>query len=200
MKKNGFTLVELLIVIGIISLLIGLAVPAYQAIFLRSKVTACQENLRQIGLSLKLYRERFDERWPQEGGIAFVMAPWFTGVISRDEKYAKVYICPGVKERMAPPETLMEAESAADVDPYSQISYAGRNIEEATISHLEPNKDAIVADDNEFEEPNHPDKTNVLWGDCTSITALDIIDYGNIPKLTVGPDSEDEELRKLRAD
>ncbi len=71
MKKEVtiFTLVELLVVISIIALLTALLLPALNLARQKARDSVCKNNLRQIGLSIQLYRSDYDERYPDYGAI-----------------------------------------------------------------------------------------------------------------------------------
>ena len=62
---RGFTIIELLVVIGIIVLMIGLLLPALSKARETSRRTVCMSNLRQIGIGMQTYRDANGGRVPE---------------------------------------------------------------------------------------------------------------------------------------
>jgi prepilin-type N-terminal cleavage/methylation domain-containing protein/prepilin-type processing-associated H-X9-DG protein len=72
---RGFTLIEILVVVAIISLLAAILFPVFARARENARRTSCQSNLKQIGLALVQYEQDYD------GGIA-------PGVLDRDNTVA----------------------------------------------------------------------------------------------------------------
>jgi len=74
LNARGFTLVELLVVIGIIAVLIGLLIPTLGKAREASRVTVCRSNLREIHHAMVMYANDNRDMFPDK----FTMGNWNT--------------------------------------------------------------------------------------------------------------------------
>jgi prepilin-type N-terminal cleavage/methylation domain-containing protein len=58
-KRLGFTLVELLVVIGIIALLISMLMPALTRVRAQANSLKCKAQMRDVGMQLRIYSEQY---------------------------------------------------------------------------------------------------------------------------------------------
>ena len=68
--QQGFTLIELMIVIAIVAILVALAVPAYKDYTVRTKVAECINGAAVPKLAVSEYYESMDGSWPPDVNAA----------------------------------------------------------------------------------------------------------------------------------
>lgn len=66
MIRRGFTLIELLVVIAIIAILAAILFPVFAKAREKARQTSCLSNLKQIGTSVMMYAQDYDETYPQD--------------------------------------------------------------------------------------------------------------------------------------
>jgi prepilin-type processing-associated H-X9-DG protein len=69
LARRGFTVVEILIVIGIIILLAAIFLPVFAAVKRKGQATSCMSNLKQLGLAFQNYTQDYGRRYPFAGEV-----------------------------------------------------------------------------------------------------------------------------------
>src|ERR1044071_139323 len=88
-RRHAFTLVELLVVVGIIGVLISILMPAISGAQRKGKSVKCMSSLRQIGVAFLQYAADFKGAWP-------------VAVHQSGQSAAKPWLMPGTEERRWP--------------------------------------------------------------------------------------------------
>lgn len=137
-RQAGFTLVELLVVIGIIALLISILLPALNRARQSMLTVSCASNLRQVMMGLNMYAQDNQGSLPYSYGLEPNGRPyfWSSKLVAGGTRYLgepKILICPDrlsmqapvwanyVQRTMNDPETYY-ADSWGNA--YGYISYA----------------------------------------------------------------------------
>lgn len=93
-RRRGFTLVELLVVIGIISVLIGILLPALNRARQQARQVACASNVRQIGIGFLMYANENKQRFPYHADLGGMHTEdwihWQAGAPNRDIRQSAI--------------------------------------------------------------------------------------------------------------
>ena len=95
--RRGFTLIELLVVIAIIAILAAILFPVFSRAREKARTAACQSNLKQLGLAVRMYTSDWDELLPKHGSRCIRHNPLDLCQQAKLYPYVKnlqIYTCP----------------------------------------------------------------------------------------------------------
>lgn len=97
---RGFTLIELLVVIAIIAILAAILFPVFVRARENARRSACQSNLKQMGLASLQYVQDYDERYPNVGAANATgqVISWTTQLFPY-AKSRQIYVCPSANSQ-----------------------------------------------------------------------------------------------------
>ena len=93
-KRQAFTLIELLIVIAIIALLAAILFPVFGRARENARRTSCASNMKQMGLAMLQYAQDYDERYCRPYNWDTLIVPYLgAGNVTYGKRNA-IYQCP----------------------------------------------------------------------------------------------------------
>jgi prepilin-type N-terminal cleavage/methylation domain-containing protein len=98
-RGPGFTLVELLIVIAIVAILSTLAIFVGRTAVGRAEQAQCANNLRQIGIGLRMFADDHGGQYPETTHSARLERSWIYELESYLGDFDEVRVCPADPKR-----------------------------------------------------------------------------------------------------
>jgi prepilin-type N-terminal cleavage/methylation domain-containing protein len=152
--RTAFTLIEVLVCVGVVGLLAALLLPAVQGAREAARRTQCLNNLKQLGVAFHNYHDSFRQLPPSYVAVHHTVVPSFLGISGPyDDVNIHTY-----GEFLLP---VMERSAIYKRIDFAQPYFAPINLTEIDLPNYEADNQAAVAEAiNTFVCPSAPRKAN----------------------------------------
>jgi prepilin-type N-terminal cleavage/methylation domain-containing protein len=192
-KAGGFTLLELLVVIGVLAVLVAVQVPVLAAGKGRSRIAICASHVRQLALSCQIYANEYNDRLPLLSGGGAVWAWDFpasaANALLKYGAQTNTFYCPGTEPRFTdtqnwagPGNTLWGFSTSFHITGYS-FAFSGQDSRLALTNQNATIQPAAIAN---FPSPG---VTTIYRPSERVLVADAILGTGNIQPGYVHPEN-----------
>ena len=145
MRRTGFSLLELLVVLGILSLLAAMLFPVFAIVREKGRRTVCQSNLKQIAFAVQQYVQDNNQMYPL--GSTFDGSTWQNDVYPY-VKNCQVYRCPSDRdEDMSTDHIITGSPGSEEFSPVDyKYNWTRLNIVQSISLPLPPNNERGIND------------------------------------------------------
>ena len=165
--EAAFTLVELLVVLGIIGVLAALLLPALSKAKERAQRVACLSQLRQMGLAWMLYLQDHQDQFPDRRDLKTSLAEGYRPWSSWPPSDPRAGWAPQVLREQLPAGSVWQCPSLLR-------SPLHREIQSRQWPHSETNGPAVSYWMWRFDRTNAPVSLDNFWGKKVSETLVDL--------------------------
>lgn len=141
--NSGFTLIEMLVVIAIISILAALLLPSLRSAVGASRQLSCANNLRQFGISFQQYAFNYDglmppARYPGATGVKGIWGDILANSGVMPNNYAgykislDIWRCPENSEQTSPITLTSASEKSTSYTANGYYTYGDINLPDGT--------------------------------------------------------------------
>jgi prepilin-type N-terminal cleavage/methylation domain-containing protein/prepilin-type processing-associated H-X9-DG protein len=159
MKRPGFTLTEMLVVLAIIGILAGVAYPISRSMVGKAREAACLTNLRSLGVGLQGYLQEHNNMMPalvQGRASKLDEQPVLETILLPYLESEEAFHCPADQKEF----------SKTGSSYFWNATQSGLHVSKLAIFGIKdrPDKVPLIYD----KEAWHPNKVNFLYADMSS--------------------------------